>query len=206
MSLINSIAGIRGTIGGIVGENLTPIDTVIYASSFGTFLINNNPNEKIKVVIGRDARLSGEIIKSLVINTLISLGIDVVDIDLATTPTVALAVPIEKAHGGIIISASHNPINWNALKLLNNKGEFINLDDGSQIELISKKRDYLFSEVSFLGNHVIKNNYLKKHIDLILNLKIVNVKLIKSSNYKIVVDGVNSVGGIAVPELLLPES
>lgn len=202
MTLIKSISGIRGTIGGHPGEALTPLDAVKFSSAYGTWLINRNPNERLKVVIGRDARLSGKMISNIVSSTLNGLGIDVIDLDLSTTPTVEVAVPMENAHGGIIITASHNPKQWNALKLLNEKGEFISDADGKEILSIAEKDAYHYAEVDDLGSLTRDESYLKKHIDAVLNLALVDKKSISRANLRVVVDGVNSTGGIYVPALL----
>jgi len=203
MTLIKSISGIRGTIGGKTGDNLTPIDAVKFASAYGAFIKKRNQNkETIKVVIGRDARISGKMISSLVANTLVGLGIDVVDLGLSTTPTVEVAVPLEKADGGIILTASHNPKQWNALKLLNEKGEFLNGEDGEQILALAESEDFSFSEVDDLGTYTKDSSYLEKHIQEVLNLELVDVDAIKSANFKVVVDGVNSTGGVFIPALL----
>ena len=202
MTLIKSISGIRGTIGGKVDQGLTPIDTVKFAASYGTWLKSTNPNQKIKVVIGRDARLSGLMISNLVENTLVGLGIDVVNLGLSTTPTVEVAVPMENAQGGIILTASHNPKQWNALKLLNNKGEFISGEEGELILKIASSDSYVFAEVDDLGTVTHDDTYLHKHIDAVLNLPLVDKDAIKAANFKIVVDAVNSTGGIFVPALL----
>lgn len=201
MTLIKSISGIRGTIGGTTGINLTPIDAVKFAAAYGTWIKNNNQG-KPKVVIGRDARLSGQMISDLVSSTLIGLGIDVIDLGLSTTPTVEVAVPMEKAHGGIILTASHNPKQWNALKLLNEKGEFVSGEDGKQILEIAESDSMSFAEVDDLGIKTNDETYLKKHIDAILALPLVDVDAIKKANFNIVVDAVNSSGGIFVPALL----
>ena len=202
MPLINSIAGIRGTIGGKVGNNLTPIEISLFTSAYGSYLKKINSKKKIKIVVGRDARVTGNLIKPIVINTLLFLGIDIIDIDLASTPTVAISIPLEKADGGIIISASHNLKEWNALKLLNRDGEFITSKDIIEVKRIFDKKDFNFSSIDLLGKTFTKNNYLDIHIDLILKLDSVYVDLIKSSKFKVVVDGINSVGGIAIPKLL----
>ena len=203
MSLIKSISGIRGTIGGEVGQNLTPIDAVKFAAAYGTFIKNSYTDEKaIKIVIGRDARISGKMISSLVSETLIGLGIDVIDLGLSTTPTVEIAVPMEDAHGGIILTASHNPKEWNALKLLNQKGEFLNGVDGEKILEIAEKEAFNFAEVDNLGSYKKKKNYIKRHIKHVLKLDLVDKKAIKKAKFKAVVDGVNSTGGIAIPALL----
>ncbi|MBS9774099.1 MAG: phosphoglucosamine mutase [Tenacibaculum sp.] len=203
MTLIKSISGIRGTIGGKTGDNLTPLDAVKFASAYGMFIKNKNAKkEKIKIVIGRDARISGEMISNLVANTLIGLGINVIDLGLSTTPTVEIAVPLEEADGGIILTASHNPKQWNALKLLNEKGEFLSGKDGETILKIAESDDFSFAEVDNLGTYKKKKKYIKKHIKEVLKLNLVDKKAIKKAKFKIVVDGVNSTGGIAIPKLL----
>ena len=203
MTLIKSISGIRGTIGGKTADNLTPIDAVKFASAYGAFIKARNSNKKeIKVVIGRDARISGKMISSLVANTLVGLGIDVVDLGLSTTPTVEVAVPLENADGGIILTASHNPKQWNALKLLNEKGEFLNGVEGEQILELAESEDFEFSEVDDLGKYSKNNSYVEKHIQEVLNLDLVDVEAIKKANFKVVVDAVNSTGGIFIPALL----
>ena len=202
MSLIKSISGIRGTIGGKVNNNLTPIDAVKFAAAYGMWLKNQTKKEKLTVILGRDARISGKMVSSLVGNTLVGLGINVTDIGLSTTPTVEVAVQLDEADGGIIITASHNPKQWNALKLLNNKGEFLNADDGEEVLKIAENDSYIFSEVDNLGKFRKKQNYINKHIKEVLNLALVNVEAIKKANFKVVVDAVNSTGGIAIPALL----
>ena len=202
MTLIKSISGIRGTIGGKVGEGLTPLDAVLFAAAYGSWLKTQNPSKKLKVVIGRDARISGQMISDLVSSTLIGLGIDVVNLGLSTTPTVEIAVPMENAQGGIILTASHNPKQWNALKLLNEKGEFISGAEGEMLLEIAKNQDFQFAEVDDLGSIKNDDSYMQKHIDAILALPLVDSKLIKEANFKIVVDAVNSSGGIFVPALL----
>lgn len=202
MTLIKSISGIRGTIGGKVDQGLTPIDAVKFASAYGTWLKNRNSNQKLKVVIGRDARISGEMISNLVISTLVGLGIDVVNLDLSTTPTVEVAVVMENAQGGIILTASHNPKQWNALKLLNEKGEFISGKDGEEVLAIAENESFNFAEVDDLGTVTQTDVYLQKHIDAILALPLVDVEAIKAANFSVVVDAVNSTGGIFVPALL----
>jgi phosphomannomutase len=203
MPLIKSISGIRGTIGGRVDQGLTPIDTVKFAAAYGTWLKQRNPSQnKIKIVIGRDARISGQMISDLVCSTLIGLGIDVVNLGLSTTPTVEIAVPLEKAHGGIILTASHNPKQWNALKLLNEKGEFISGAEGEDLLNIANAEAFDFAEVEDLGKITQDDSYLQKHIDAVLNLKLVDAEVIKNANFKVVVDAVNSTGGIFVPALL----
>lgn len=202
MTLIKSISGIRGTIGGTVGENLTPVDAVKFAAAYGTFLKKNSNKTKLKVVIGRDARISGPMIHNLVQNTLLGLGIDVIDLGLSTTPTVEIAVPMEGADGGIILTASHNPKQWNALKLLNEKGEFLSGADGEQILEIAESESFNFSEVDDLGEVVINDAYMDIHIDEVLNMALVDVEAVKKRKFKVVVDAVNSSGGIIIPRLL----
>ncbi|HUH25255.1 MAG TPA: phosphoglucosamine mutase [Flavobacterium sp.] len=202
MTLIKSISGIRGTIGGTIGENLTPIDAVKFASAYGTFLKKSLNKEHLKVVIGRDARISGPMIHQLVMQTLIGLGIDIIDLGLSTTPTVEVAVPMEKADGGIILTASHNPKQWNALKLLNNKGEFLSSAEGAEILTIAESEAFDFAEVDDLGTITEINDYMDRHIDQVLNLKLVDVEAVKQQKFKVVVDGVNSSGGIVIPALL----
>ncbi len=203
MTLIKSISGIRGTIGGDIGNNLTPIDAVKFASAYGSWLIRRNKDkQQLTVVIGRDARISGKMISSLVANTLVGLGINVIDLGLSTTPTVEVAVPIENADGGIILTASHNPKQWNALKLLNEKGEFLNGAEGQKILTIAETDDVSFVDVDNLGTYTKNNEYVKKHIDEVLKLTLVDVAAIKKANFKVVVDAVNSTGGIFIPALL----
>ena len=203
MTLIKSISGIRGTIGGKTADNLTPIDAVKFASAYGAFIIERNKGkEKITVVIGRDARISGKMISSLVANTLVGLGIHVIDLGLSTTPTVEIAVPLENADGGIIITASHNPKQWNALKLLNEKGEFLNGSEGEIILELAESEDFSFADVDDLGKYSKDNSYVQKHIQEVLNLDLVDVTAIKKANFKVVVDAVNSTGGIFIPALL----
>ncbi|WP_103072622.1 phosphoglucosamine mutase [Aquimarina sediminis] len=202
MTLIKSISGIRGTIGGTVGDNLTPVDAVKFASAYGSWLKNETNIEHPTVVVGRDARISGAMIQQLVMNSLVGLGIHVIDLGLSTTPTVEVAVPIEKADGGIILTASHNPKQWNALKLLNHKGEFLNSENGKKILDIAENDKYTFAEVDDLGSITVNNTYIDIHIEEVLNLSLVDAELVKKSNFKVVVDAVNSTGGIAIPGLL----
>jgi phosphomannomutase len=202
MTLIKSISGIRGTIGGNVGDNLTPLDAVKFAAAYGTWLKSLHPNKRLKVVIGRDARPSGQMISDLVSSTLVGLGIDVIDLGLSTTPTVEVAVPMENAEGGIILTASHNPKQWNALKLLNHKGEFISGADGAKVLEIAENEAYSFAEIDHIGTIETNDSYLKKHIDAILELKLVDKDAIQNANFTIAVDAVNSSGGIFVPALL----
>ncbi|MBS1512991.1 MAG: phosphoglucosamine mutase [Bacteroidetes bacterium] len=200
MSLIKSISGIRGTIGGKTNENLTPVDVVKFAAAYGTWLMQQGNNNK--VVIGRDGRISGSMVSSLVSNTLVGLGLEVVDLGLSTTPTVEMAVQFEKAAGGIILTASHNPKEWNALKLLNHKGEFISGDEGKLILDIAAAEDFNFAGVDKLGTVTTNETALQQHIDAILNYELVDAAAIKKAKFKIVVDAVNSTGATAVPALL----
>jgi len=202
MALIKSISGIRGTIGGKVGEGLSPLDVVRFTAAYGTMLQQQFIDQKIKVVIGRDGRMSGLMVQNLVANTLISLGIDVIDVGLSTTPTVEMAVVFEQANAGIILTASHNPKEWNALKLLNNKGEFISGDEGKTLLEIAEKEDFNFSVVDNLGTITQNNTALQQHIDAVVNYPLVNVEAIKAKNFKVVVDAINSTGAFAVPQLL----
>ena len=202
MTLIKSISGIRGTIGGVQKENLTPIDAVTYAAAYGTWVKEQRNKENYRVVVGRDARISGEMIQQLVMNTLLGLGIDVIDLGLSTTPTVEMAVDLEHADGGIILTASHNPKQWNALKLLNNKGEFLSGEAGQRVLDIAEAAQISFAEVDDLGKISRNDAYIDLHIDEILNLELVNTNAIKKAGFKVVVDGVNSTGGIAIPLLL----
>jgi phosphomannomutase len=202
MTLIKSISGIRGTIGGQVGDNLTPIDAVKFASAYGVWVKQQRDKEHYKVVVGRDARISGEMIQNLVMNTLVGLGIHVVDLGLSTTPTVELAVPMEHADGGIILTASHNPKQWNALKLLNAKGEFLDGEEGAKILEIAESDEMTFSDVDSLGKITRNDAYIDLHIIEVLDLPLVNVKAIEKAKFRVVVDGVNSTGGIAIPLLL----
>lgn len=199
MTLIKSISGIRGTIGGKPGDALTPVDVVKFAAAFGSWVKSRKGK---KIVIGRDARLSGAMVSSLVSSTLQGLGLDVIDLGLSTTPTVELAVALEEAGGGIILTASHNPIQWNALKLLNEKGEFISAADGALVLKIAEEERFDFANVEKLGSYERNDHYIRKHIELIKKYKLVDTKAIKKAKFKIVVDAVNSSGGIAIPELL----
>ena len=202
MTLIKSISGIRGTIGGKVNDALTPLDAVKFASAYGTWLLQRNEGVKIKVVIGRDARISGKMVSDLVTASLVGLGIDVIDLGLSTTPTVEIAVPKEQAHGGIILTASHNPKQWNALKLLNELGEFISASDGQEVLTIAKNEAFEFAQVDELGAVKKDDTYLQKHIDAILDLPIINKTAIEEAGLAIVVDAVNSTGGIFVPAMI----
>lgn len=200
MTLIKSISGIRGTIGGAAGNGLTPLDIVKFTSAYGAWIIKNGGAKK--VVVGRDARISGSMVNNLVTGTLMGLGIDVVDIGLSTTPTVEVAVPLEQAGGGIILTASHNPKQWNALKLLNADGEFISDTDGKELLEIAENSDFEYAEVNSLGKVTYDESYLQKHIDQILALPLVDVDAVAKANFKVVIDCVNSTGGIFVPALL----
>ncbi|HEY1871152.1 MAG TPA: phosphoglucosamine mutase, partial [Chitinophagaceae bacterium] len=198
MALIKSISGIRGTIGGRSGETLSPVDVVKFTAAFGTILQQQNPSATIplKIVLGRDGRLSGEMIRDLVSNTLLSLGFNVIDLGLSTTPTVELAVKMEQADGGIILTASHNPKEWNALKLLNKDGEFISADLGAKVLEKAAKEDFVFASVEKLGCITSNETYLQKHIDAVANYPLVNKKAIAKRNLRIVVDAINSTGAI----------
>jgi len=200
VALIKSISGIRGTIGGKPGEGLSPLDVVKFTAAFGTWLTQQSDNKK--VVIGRDGRISGEMVKQLVVATLNGLGLDVVDLDLSTTPTVEIAVKQENAAGGIILTASHNPKEWNALKLLNSDGEFISGEDGAVVLDLAAREDFTFADVNKLGSYERNDTYMQKHIDLVLNYPLVDVAAIKARNFKVVVDAVNSTGATFIPALL----
>ncbi|MBN1820361.1 MAG: phosphoglucosamine mutase, partial [Prolixibacteraceae bacterium] len=201
MTLIKSISGIRGTIGGKPGEGLSPVDVVKYSAAYAEWCKKTCAKQNPTVVVGRDARISGEMISNLVISTLNGMGCNVVNIGLATTPTTEIAVPEEKADGGIILTASHNPKQWNALKLLNSGGEFLNADEGAEILKIAEKEDFNFAEVDSLGK-TIEKDYTKIHIQKVLDLKLVDATAIKSAGFKVAVDAVNSVGSIVLPPLL----
>lgn len=200
MALIKSISGIRGTIGGTPGNGLTPLDVVRFTAAYGSWLKIKNENKR--VVIGRDGRISGAMVQRLVISTLNSLGLDVIDLDLSTTPTVEIAVQGEQAAGGIIITASHNPREWNALKLLNEKGEFISAEDGEAVLDIAEKESFSFSEVQKLGTHSLNDHYLHTHVNLIVNHPLVDVSAIRKRKFSVVVDAINSTGALFVPALL----
>ncbi len=204
MALIKSISGIRGTIGGKPGDNLTPVDVVKFAAAFGSIISENNPSASsgAKIVIGRDGRISGAMVQSLVVNTLIGLGIDVVDLGLSTTPTVEVAVKMENADGGIILTASHNPKEWNALKLLNSDGEFISAEVGAKVLELASNEDFSFVSVDKLGTVKVDDSYMQKHIDAILKYPLVNAKAIAKQDFRIVVDAINSTGATFVPALL----
>lgn len=200
MALIKSISGIRGTIGGKTNDNLTPVDIVKFAAAYGSWILQQGGNNKI--IIGRDGRISGEMVSNLVSNTLTGLGLHVIDLGLSTTPTVEMAVTLEDAAGGIILTASHNPKEWNALKLLNNKGEFISGEEGQLILAAAENEDFSFATVDKLGTYTKDDSLLQKHIDAVVKYELVDVAAIKAKNFKIVVDAVNSTGAIAVPALL----
>lgn len=200
MALIKSISGIRGTIGGKPGNTLSPLDIVRFTAAYGSWLMQQGNRKKI--VIGRDGRISGEMVQGLVVSTLIALGLDVIDLGLSTTPTVEMAVQFEEAAGGIILTASHNPKEWNALKLLNGDGEFINAADGAAVLALADNEDFTFAPVDKLGTYKRNDTYLQKHIDAVVNYPLVDVHAITKSKFKIVVDAINSTGAIAVPALL----
>lgn len=202
MTLIKSISGIRGTIGGKSGDSLTPLDVVKFTAAYGSWLKNKNSEKPLRVVIGRDARLSGKMVSDLVSATLVGMGFHVIDLGLSTTPTVEIAVPLENALGGIILTASHNPIQWNALKLLNDKGEFISGADGEALLAIAEDDSAEYADVKSLGKVETNDSYLQKHIEMILDVPLVDKDAIAKANFKICVDAVNSSGGIAVPMLL----
>lgn len=202
MALIKSISGIRGTIGGEVGDNLTPLDVVKFSAAFGSWLMKNSKATNKKIVVGRDARLSGPMVDSLVEGTLVGLGMNVINIGLASTPTTEIAVQKEQACGGIIITASHNPKQWNALKLLNEKGEFLSDKDGKEVLNLAASEKFSFAQVEELGQVVRKNDYGQIHINDVLNLDLVHVDAIKKANFRVAIDCVNSVGGLVLPSLL----
>lgn len=201
MALIKSISGIRGTIGGRAGEGLNPLDAVKFVSAYATFIRENTKSDSNKIVVGRDARISGKMMEQVVVGTLMGIGFDVVNIGLATTPTTELAVTMEKACGGIILTASHNPRQWNALKLLNEKGEFLNAKEGEEVLKIADAEDFKFSDVDHLGK-ITEKDYTDKHIQAVLDLKLVDVAAIKAADFEVAIDCVNSVGGIVIPKLL----
>lgn len=203
MTLIKSISGIRGTIGDVPGEGLTPPDIVKFTAAYGTWIKQQYSAETgIRIVVGRDARISGEMVERLVLGTLQGLGIDIINVGLSTTPTVEVAVPAENAHGGIILTASHNPKQWNALKLLNAKGEFISGEDGAEVLAIADAGEYRFADVDQLGAVEENNDWIQKHIEAVLAMDLVDAEAIKAANFKVAVDAVNSTGGLAIPALL----
>ena len=202
MTLIKSISGIRGTIGGKPGEGLSPLDVVKFCASFVTFLKRQQKKDKLTLIVGRDARISGEMVNHIVLGTLMGMGVDVIDTGLSTTPTVEMAVIDKKADGGIILTASHNPTQWNALKLLNDRGEFISAEEGAELLDIAENDAYSFAEVEHLGNVSVDNTTIDKHIEKIIALPLVDCEAIKKANFKVVIDCVNSTGGIVLPKLL----
>jgi phosphomannomutase len=202
MTLIKSISGIRGTIGGKPGDNLTPSDIVKFVTGFATYIIEDNFGIKIKLIVGRDARVSGAMVNNLVCGTLMGMGIDVIDLGLSTTPTVEIAVTTYKALGGIILTASHNPGEWNALKLLNSQGEFLDAGAGTQVLENAESKDVEYCKVENLGSSTLDNTFIHKHIQMVLDLPLVDVSAIKNANFRVAIDAVNSTGGIAIPELL----
>ncbi|MBR4367209.1 MAG: phosphoglucosamine mutase [Bacteroidaceae bacterium] len=202
MSLIKSISGIRGTIGGRAGEGLNPLDIVKFTSAYATLIRRTSTLKSNKIVVGRDARISGEMVKNVVCGTLMGMGFDVVNIGLATTPTTEIAVTGEGAEGGIIITASHNPRHWNALKLLNSNGEFLNAQEGNEVLRIAEAEDFDYADVDHIGKYKEDNTYNQKHIDMVLGLKLVDVEAIKKADFKVAFDAINSVGGIILPMLL----
>ena len=202
MTLIKSISGIRGTIGGHAGEGLNPLDIVKFASAYATLIRKTTKVTTNKIVVGRDARISGEMVKNVVCGTLMGMGFDVVNIGLATTPTTELAVTMEKACGGIILTASHNPRQWNALKLLNEKGEFLNKEEGNEVLRIAEAEAFDFADVDHIGHYKEDNSYDQKHIEAVLNLKLVDAEAVRKAGFKVALDTVNSVGGIILPKLL----
>ncbi|MBR1719210.1 MAG: phosphoglucosamine mutase, partial [Phocaeicola sp.] len=202
MTLIKSISGIRGTIGGHAGEGLNPLDIVKFTSAYATLIRKTTKVTTNKIVVGRDARISGEMVKNVVCGTLMGMGFDVVNIGLATTPTTELAVTMEKACGGIILTASHNPRQWNALKLLNEKGEFLNKEEGNEVLRIAEAEAFEFADVDHMGHYREDYSYDQKHIDAVLNLKLVDAEAVRKAGFKVALDTVNSVGGIILPKLL----
>lgn len=202
MTLIKSISGIRGTIGGRTGDTLNPLDIVKFTTAYATFIRRSGKSQSGKIVVGRDARISGEMVKNVVCGTLMGVGYDVINIGLATTPTTELAVRMAGADGGIIITASHNPRQWNALKLLNNEGEFLTAADGAEVLAIAEKEDFEYADVDYLGHYTEDNTFDQRHIDSVLDLKLVDVEAIKKAGFKVCVDAVNSVGGVILPQLL----
>lgn len=202
MTLIKSISGIRGTIGGRAGDTLNPLDIVKFVAAYTTFIGRKNPGKKLQIVVGRDARISGPMVKNVVCGTLMGMGADVINIGLATTPTTELAVRMSHSDGGIIITASHNPRHWNALKLLNAEGEFLTKDDGNEVLAIADKEDFTFAEVDDLGSYIDDNTYDQKHVEAVTALDLVDLTAIRNAHFKVIVDSINSVGGIILPKLL----
>ena len=202
MTLIKSISGIRGTIGGEVGENLTPIDIVKFTIAYTRFIASKNDAKRLKIVVGRDARISGEMVNDIIEGTLLGCGADVINVGLCTTPGTEMAVITHKADGGIIITASHNPKQWNALKLLNEKGEFLNAEEGKQVLALAEQEDFLFPDVDTIGKVISRDDFNPTHIEQVLALKLVDVEKVKTRKFKVVVDAVNSIGGVVIPALL----
>lgn len=202
MTLIKSISGIRGTIGGHVGDTLNPLDIVKFTTAYTTFIGRKHPNKKLKIVVGRDARISGKMVKNIVCGTLMGMGADVINIGLATTPTTELAVRMSEADGGIIITASHNPRQWNALKLLNNEGEFLTAKEGAEVLSIAESEDFDYAGVDALGSYRDDDTFDERHVEAVLDLNLVDVDAIKKSKFRVVVDSINSVGGVILPQLL----
>lgn len=202
MSLIKSISGIRGTIGGVPSEGLSPVDIVKFTAAYAKFIRSNSPVGSNVIVVGRDARLSGDMVSGIVVSTLCAMGFDVVNIGLASTPTTEIAVVGEKADGGIIITASHNPVQWNALKLLNHHGEFLSDAEGKEVLRIADAGDYVFAEVGDLGHEYRNETYNRRHIEQVMNLDLVDVEAIRKAGFTVAVDAVNSVGGVVIPQLL----
>jgi len=202
MTLIKSISGIRGTIGGTTGDTLNPLDIVKFTSAYATFIGKKGHSKNKKIIVGRDARISGEMVRCVVCGTLMGMGYDVIDIGMASTPTTELAVRFTKANGGIIITASHNPRHWNALKLLNDEGEFLSKDDANEVLAIAEKENFVYAEIDSLGSYTKDDTFDKRHIDSVLALKLVDVEAIKKAHFRVCVDSINSVGGIILPQLL----
>ena len=202
MTLIKSISGIRGTIGGEMGENLTPIDIVKFTTAYTRFIASKNEGKRLRIVVGRDARLSGEMVNNIIEGTLLGCGADVINVGLCTTPGTEMAVITHKADGGIIITASHNPKQWNALKLLNEKGEFLNDKEGKQVLALSEQEDFLFPEIDSIGKVILREDFNPTHIEQVLAMRLVDVEKVKARKFKVVVDAVNSIGGVVIPALL----
>ena len=202
MTLIKSISGIRGTIGGRAGDTLNPLDIVKFVSAYATFIARKHPGKKLKIVVGRDARISGPMVKNVVCGTLMGIGADVVNIGLATTPTTELAVRMSGADGGIIITASHNPRHWNALKLLNEEGEFLTAADGAEVLDIAEREDFVYADVDGLGSYTDDDSFDERHIEEVMNLELLDLEAVKNRKFRVVVDSINSVGGIILPKLL----
>lgn len=201
MTLIKSISGFRGTIGGHTGDTLNPLDIVKFTSAYATFIRRSGKSESNSIVVGRDARISGEMVKNVVCGTLMGMGYDVINIGLATTPTTELAVRMSHSAGGIIITASHNPRHWNALKLLNQEGEFLTKADGNEVLSIAEKEDFIYADVDHLGHYTEDDTYNRRHVDSVLALKLVDKEAIRNAHFKVIVDSINSVGGIILPDL-----